>query len=58
MYINKPSATKTEAADRVNLLHSTIYRFEQWERATETETEGVLMLALTRTDVDFEWKQE
>ena len=31
MYINKPSETKTEAADRVNLLHSTIYRFEQWE---------------------------
>ena len=24
MYINKPSATKIEAADRVNLLHSTI----------------------------------
>ena len=31
MYINKPSATKIEAADRVNLLHSTFYRFEQWE---------------------------
>ena len=31
MYINKPSATKIEAADRVSLLHSTIYRFEQWE---------------------------
>ena len=28
MYINKPSATKIEASDRVNLLHSTIYRFE------------------------------
>ena len=31
MYINKPSATKIEEADRVNLLHSTMYRFEQWE---------------------------
>ena len=31
MYINKPSATKIEAADRVDLLHSAIYRFEQWE---------------------------
>ena len=31
MYINKPSGTKIEAADRVNLLHSTIYRFEQCE---------------------------
>ena len=31
MYINKPSVTKIEAADRVNLLHSIIYRFDQWE---------------------------
>ena len=31
MYINKLSATKIEAADRVNLLHCTIYRFEQWK---------------------------
>ena len=29
MYINKPSATKIEAADRVNVLHSTIYRCEE-----------------------------
>ena len=29
MYINKPSATKIEAADRVNRV--TVYRFEQWE---------------------------
>ena len=29
MYINKLSVTKIEAADRVNLLNSTIYRFEQ-----------------------------
>ena len=29
MYINKPSATKIEAADRVNLLHSgTFCRFD------------------------------
>ena len=27
MYINKPLATKIEAADRVNLLHSTIVKF-------------------------------
>ena len=31
MYIKKPSATKIEAADRVNLLHGAIYRFEQCE---------------------------
>ena len=31
MYMNKPSVTKTEDADRLNLLHSTIYRFEHWE---------------------------
>ena len=30
VYINKPSVTKFEAADRVNLLHSTSYRFEQY----------------------------
>ena len=27
MYINKPSVTKIEAVDRVNLLHSTSCRF-------------------------------
>ena len=31
MYMNKPSVTKIEAADRDNVLHSTIYKFEQWE---------------------------
>ena len=31
MYINKPSVRKTEAADRVNLLHSPSCRFEQYE---------------------------
>ena len=31
MYMNKPSVTKTEAADRVNLFHSTTCRFEQYE---------------------------
>ena len=31
MYINKPSVTKIEAADRVNLLHSTNYGFKQSE---------------------------
>ena len=28
MYINKPSVTKIEAADRVNLLHSTSSNLE------------------------------
>ena len=31
MYINKPSVTKIEAADRVNLLHSTSCSFEQYK---------------------------
>ena len=31
MYINKPSLTKIEAGDRVNLLHRTSCRFEQYE---------------------------
>ena len=31
MYINEPSATKIEAGDRINLLHSTVYRSGQWE---------------------------
>ena len=31
MYINKPSVTKIEAADRFNLLHSTSCRFERYE---------------------------
>ena len=31
MYINKPSVTKTEAADRVNLLYSTSRSFEQYK---------------------------
>ena len=31
MYINNLSVTKIEVVDRVNLLHSTISRFEQYE---------------------------
>ena len=31
LYINKPSVTKIETADRVNLLHSTSCRFEHYE---------------------------
>ena len=31
MYINKPSVTKIEAADRVNLLRSTSCSFEQYK---------------------------
>ena len=29
MYVNKPSVTKIEAADKVNLLYGTNCRFEQ-----------------------------
>ena len=31
MYINKPSVTKIEAVDRVNLLHSTSCMFEHYK---------------------------
>ena len=31
MYINKSSVANTEAADKINLLHSTSCRFEQYE---------------------------
>ena len=31
MYINKPSVTKIEAVDRVDLLYSTSCRFERYE---------------------------
>ena len=31
MYINKPSVTKIEAADRFNPLHSTSCSFEQYK---------------------------
>ena len=31
MYIDKPSVTKIEAADPVNLLHSTSCSFEQYK---------------------------
>ena len=31
MYINKPSVSKLEAADRVNLLHRTSYSFELYK---------------------------
>ena len=31
MYMNKPSVTKIEAADRINLLHSTSSRFGKYE---------------------------
>ena len=44
MYINKPSETKIEAADRVNLLHNTIYRFEQCESCKA----GQMLVSLPR----------
>ena len=31
MYLNKPLVTKIEAADEVNLLHSTSCSFEQYK---------------------------
>ena len=31
MYMNEPSVTKTEAADRVNLLRSTSCKFGKYE---------------------------
>ena len=31
MYVNKPSVTKIEAADRVSLLQSTRCKFEEYE---------------------------
>ena len=31
MYINRPSVTKVEAVDRVNLLHNTGCGFKQYE---------------------------
>ena len=44
MYINKPSATKIEAAERDNLLHNTFYRFEQWE----SQKSGQILVSLLR----------
>ena len=40
MYINKPSVTKTEAADRIILLHGTSYSFEQYKSSKPGETPG------------------
>ena len=31
MYISKPSVTKIEAGDKVNILHSASCKFEQYE---------------------------
>ena len=36
--INKPSVTKIEAADSVNLLHSTSCRFEQYKSLKPSQT--------------------
>ena len=44
MCINKPSATKIEVADRINLLHIIIYRFEQWESCKD----GQMLISLPR----------
>ena len=44
MYINKPSVTKIEAADRVNLLHSTSYSFDQ----QKSSNLGQMLVSLPR----------
>ena len=44
VYKQKPSATKTEAADRINLLHGSIYRFEQFK----SWKAGQLLVSLPR----------
>ena len=44
MYINKPSVTKIEAADRVNLLHSSSCSFEQYKSSKP----GHILVSLPR----------
>ena len=44
MYINKPSVTKIEAADRVNLLHSSSCSFEQYKSSKR----GQMLVSLPR----------
>ena len=44
MYINKPSVTKIEAVDRVNLLHSTSCGFKQ----CESSKPGQMLVSLPR----------
>ena len=44
MYINKPSVTKIEAADRVNLLHSSSCGFEQYKSSKP----GRMLVSLPR----------
>ena len=44
MYINKPSVTKIEAADRVNLFHSASCNFEQ----NKSSKLGQMLISLPR----------
>ena len=44
MYINRPSVTKIEAADRVYLLRSTSCKFEQYE----FQKPGQMLVSLSR----------
>ena len=44
MYINKPSLTKIEAADGVNLLHRTSCGFEQYKSSKL----GQMLVSLSR----------
>ena len=44
MYITKPSVTKIEAADRVNLLHSTSCSYEQYKSLKS----GQMLVSLLR----------
>ena len=52
MYINKPSVTKIEAADRVNLLHSTSCRFEQYKSSKR----GQMLVSFPRQGFFQSWK--
>ena len=44
MYINKPSVKKIEPGDRVNLLRSTSYSFEQFKSSKR----GQMLVSLPR----------
>ena len=44
MYINRPSVTKIDAADRVNFLHSASCSFEQYKSSKP----GQMLVSLPR----------
>ena len=53
MYINKPSVTKIEAADRVNLLHSTSCKFTLYFIIPRTGCSTQLTENRTTLDLSF-----